>query len=90
MTQGIFTQLLRHNHKEERKGDSKMNRILPSRPPRSSLGYPASQLREMLDEQEYRRLMVWMRGQTVGVENNEAVVYSHDLIRWMNAGKIVD
>lgn len=39
-------------------------------------GYPVSQLKEVLDEQQYNRLMIWMRGQTMMLCQGRA--YSHE------------
>jgi hypothetical protein len=58
--------------------------------PRTELGYPDSQLKDALDEQQYKRLWLWMRGQTCALIDGEAVVYPHDLARFLSAGHIID
>lgn len=47
---------------------------LPS--PICQLGYPQDQLEELFDEQELRRLGLWMNGQTMAI--CEARRYNHD------------
>lgn len=57
--------------------------------PRHRLGYPWSQLQEMFDAQQIARLQLWMDGQTMAFDG-EAIVYPHDLQRWLAGGRIVD
>jgi len=88
---------------------TKIEQLPPSDCPH---GYPVAQLEQVLDEQQSRRLMHWMYGQTMTLcegrfwdeETKEyvadecgppprghgAVIYTHDLERFLRAGPIID
>lgn len=45
-------------------------------PPECEGGYPTSQLEELMDTQQFKRLMLWMYGQTMML--CESKLYSHE------------
>lgn len=51
--------------------------VLPE--PECPLGYPVTQLQEVLDEQQFQRLMLWMSGQSGLL--CQGTRYNHDLRR---------
>jgi hypothetical protein len=52
---------------------------VPKLPPAEcEMGYPADQLRRMYGEQGYRRLMLWMDGQTMTLCEGRSYDYSRN------------
>ncbi len=49
-----------------------------------------SRLREVMKAREYNKFLKWMRGQTVGLEDGECMVYEDDLLRYLNHEPIID
>lgn len=45
-------------------------------------GYPESELKEKLTKKEFISLMNWMKGQTIGLVNDEEIIYSWDYDIW--------
>jgi hypothetical protein len=53
-------------------------------PPECELGYPVSQLEQLLDEQQMSRLHLWMRGQTGAI--CDGTRYDHDIDALLPSG----
>jgi hypothetical protein len=46
-------------------------------------GYSLSTIKENLSPQRWTQFQSWIHGQTVGVYENEPIVYAHDFERFM-------
>lgn len=55
--------------------------------PRHELGYPWSQINEILNLQELAALRLWMEGQTMALDERtgEGIIYGHDLKRFLSS-----
>lgn len=68
----------------------------PFAEPNHSLGYTESFLKQEMKSRHYKfeKFLEWMRGQTVGVDNNESIYYTEDVLRYVNMGgpraKVID
>lgn len=58
--------------------------------PDHEYGFTGSYLKEHLDEQQFKRFVLWMGGQTAAWVDGETVYYAHDFHRWARAGTIID
>jgi len=46
-------------------------------------GYTLSNIREYLSLQQFTQFQTWIAGQTVGMLNNEPVIYTHDMEQFL-------
>lgn len=46
-------------------------------------GFTLSNIQEYLNPHQFARFRTWLVGQTVGILNNEPVIYSHDLEQFL-------
>jgi hypothetical protein len=59
--------------------------------PDDPLGYTAELLESRFDEQQWRRLMAWMTGQTMCLNAaGKGIIYAHDVERFLRARRIID
>lgn len=53
--------------------------------PRHRMGYCQAELATFVKAGPLKQFHKWMYGQTVGVENNEHIYYTYDVVRWVEA-----
>lgn len=53
-------------------------------------GYLISNIKEVLESEEFVKFTNWISGQTVGIYKGKGLVYQHDFIRFIKGLPVID